>query len=340
MSQSYPVVFGGTHKLGLSAHVLRLGFAASCADWGGSPSSRFRLQPCRRARSRITRVFLRGGRRMEIKRLALVLVDISGYTRFMRLHTMSLLHAEAIITELLEAVIDQAHHPLTLSKLEGDAAFLYAVLEDDTQAHAVAQDVLQQVMLFFDVFNTTERALIACDACRCEACNQISRLKLKAFLHVGEAVIKKVRQFEELAGEDVILIHRLLKNSVAAKEYVLMTQAFHELSGGLAEHMPETRIEECEGLGEVCVTLYCPPGEEPALPPRPAPAAPLPGTPFGAMLSRWNRYAARRMLGRTPRREFSHLPDTKLTPVSLWDYFVVGIGSNAANTFRHWIGKE
>lgn len=31
---------------------------------------------------------------MEIKRVALVLADISGYTRFMKLHTTSLLHAE------------------------------------------------------------------------------------------------------------------------------------------------------------------------------------------------------------------------------------------------------
>jgi len=38
---------------------------------------------------------------MEIKRLALVLVDISGYTRFLKAHTMSLLHAEAIITDLV-----------------------------------------------------------------------------------------------------------------------------------------------------------------------------------------------------------------------------------------------
>jgi len=39
---------------------------------------------------------------------------------------MSLLHAEAIISDLLEAVIDHAEYPLTLSKLEGDAVFLYA----------------------------------------------------------------------------------------------------------------------------------------------------------------------------------------------------------------------
>jgi len=45
---------------------------------------------------------------MEIKRVALVLADISGYTRFMKAHTMSLLHAEAIITTNILATLQ--HH--------------------------------------------------------------------------------------------------------------------------------------------------------------------------------------------------------------------------------------
>jgi hypothetical protein len=102
---------------------------------------------------------------MEIKRIVLVLADISGYTRFMKMHTMSLLHAEAIITELLEAVLDHAEYPLTLSKLEGDAALLYATLEDDVDDRAAAQDILRQVIAFFEAFKTRERALIACDSC-------------------------------------------------------------------------------------------------------------------------------------------------------------------------------
>jgi class 3 adenylate cyclase len=89
---------------------------------------------------------------VEIKHVVLVLADISGYTRFMRVHTMSLLHAEAIITDLLEAVIDAAEFPLTLSKLEGDAAFLYATVEDDSRVSAAAQDILRQVTAFFEAF--------------------------------------------------------------------------------------------------------------------------------------------------------------------------------------------
>ena len=63
---------------------------------------------------------------MEIKVVYLVLADISGYTRFVKIHRASILHAEEIVTELMEAVIDAAGPPLILNKLEGDAAFLYA----------------------------------------------------------------------------------------------------------------------------------------------------------------------------------------------------------------------
>ncbi|MBF8285780.1 MAG: hypothetical protein HW378_4695, partial [Anaerolineales bacterium] len=201
--------------------------------------------------------------RMEVKQVVMVLADISGYTRFLTAHTVSLLHAEVIIADLLEAVIDHTEHPLTLSKLEGDAAFLYVTLEAGGDARAAAQDVLRQVAAFIDAFKARERELIACNVCSCEACLDIGQLKLKAFLHVGQTAIKKIRQFEELGGEDAIVIHRLLKNSIPAKEYIVMTEAFYELSGGLAERTPEARTEECEGIGPVAIRVYYPTGEEP-----------------------------------------------------------------------------
>ena len=55
----------------------------------------------------------------------LVIADIGGYTRFMRLHRMSLAHAQENTLRLLDAVIDSAPD-LELSGLEGDAAFMYA----------------------------------------------------------------------------------------------------------------------------------------------------------------------------------------------------------------------
>lgn len=272
---------------------------------------------------------------MEIKRVALIIVDISGYTRFTRLHTTSLLHAEMIITELLETVINQAKYPLTLTKLEGDAAFLYVALdEDDQQARAAVQNVTEQVMTFFDAFRSKERELIACDACVCEACHNISKLQLKAFLHVGQAAVKQIRQFEELAGEDVIIIHRLMKNTIPAKEYTLMTEAYYDMGGWMDFGTPETRTVDCEGIGEVVVKVYYPPGPDTPFPPKLS-ALPVPGSPYWPMAQRFNRYVIPRLLGRVQKPHFSHLPSQKNLVLSILDVLIVGTAATIAEMVRY-----
>src|SRR5688572_29491044 len=116
----------------------------------------------------------------------LVITDISGYTRFMTFHSTSLLHAEEIITELIEAVLDKADYPLTIAKLEGDAVFFYAEAPAGQEA-AAAQDISRQIGKMFTAFYAKERALIDCrHGCVCEACQNIGELKLKAILHTGE----------------------------------------------------------------------------------------------------------------------------------------------------------
>jgi Protein of unknown function (DUF2652) len=89
------------------------------------------------------------GSSSALRPVALVLADIGGYTRFMRLHAVSVVHAEAIVTEPLEAVIDRAEHPLRLNKLEGDAAFLYAEVQAGPET---LRGVLAQVRAFGEAF--------------------------------------------------------------------------------------------------------------------------------------------------------------------------------------------
>ncbi len=195
---------------------------------------------------------------MEIKEAVLVLADISGYTQFIKKHNMSVLHAEQIITDLLEAVIDTAEYPLQLNKLEGDAALLYTPAIGNTSD--VTRDVVRQTLRFFEAFAARQERLLedGQHVCTCDACTHMDELRLKAFLHVGEIVVKQVRQFEEIAGEPVILLHRLLKNSVPAREYVLMTEAFAQASGGISDLPGEKRVEQAEGIGPVPVVVYCP----------------------------------------------------------------------------------
>lgn len=195
---------------------------------------------------------------MEIIPVYLLLADISGYTRFVTLHGASVLHAEEIITKLMEAVLDAAAAPLVLNKLEGDAAFLYARLAGDERQ--VGEQLIRQVLGFFEAFQARQQALIkeGEGGCFCDACCNIGELKLKTILHSGQVVMKKVRPLEELAGGDVILAHRLLKNRLGAQEYIMMTEQFFEASGGVPDKEPTPYQDIFEELGEVKTLVYYP----------------------------------------------------------------------------------
>jgi len=198
---------------------------------------------------------------MRLINALLLIADVSGYTHFIRHRAVSLAHAESIVTELLESVIDRAEHPLILNKLEGDAALLYAEVTNDPRA--AVESAVGQAGAFFDAF-TARRAEVQ-DArrhCSCDACTAIDGLGLKVFVHVGEVLLKPVRHFEELAGEEVILIHRLLKNHVPAREYVLLSQPVHDVVGRL---LPECAAvtEDIEGLEPV--TIWWLPPDAPGL---------------------------------------------------------------------------
>lgn len=192
---------------------------------------------------------------MQLKHVALVIADIGGYTRFIRLNKATLLHAEEIISQLLESIIERADFPLTLNKLEGDAALLYAEIGDTELA--AARDITQQVTAFFSAFHEKARELSGSRAnCPCDACQHILDLRLKAVLHHGVVAIRNIRQFEELTGECAILVHRLLKNGVAKPEYILMSASFHRLAGDLPGFRRETGEETYDDLGRVETVVF------------------------------------------------------------------------------------
>ena len=193
---------------------------------------------------------------MGVQPVFLVLLDIRGYTRFIRFHRSSLLHAERIICDLLENVINCSTPPLVVHEILGDAVTFYAASDG---SEAMANAIRRQVNAFFAAFRTREAELISdCDLCRCDACSRIGSLKLKAVLHHGEAVSNQVGGFQKLAGEDVILAHRLLKNSISMEEYILESESFYRLGGESAVPSAETRTEICEGFGPIQVQVYPP----------------------------------------------------------------------------------
>jgi class 3 adenylate cyclase len=190
---------------------------------------------------------------MEQRSVFLVLIDISGYTRFTKLHRLSAMHAEQIVSDLLESIIKRSRHPLVVHEILGDSVNFFAYADGGREA---AIEVRRQVADIFDAFRLREGELISdCSLCVCQACVNVGKLHLKAVLHYGQAVFTNIAGFRKIAGEDVIMAHRLLKNSVPEREYVLETEAFHEMAGASPGVKQEARTEHYEDLGEVRIRV-------------------------------------------------------------------------------------
>lgn len=194
---------------------------------------------------------------MATQQAVIALVDIGGYTQFMKRQKQSLAHAEAAITELLSSVIDATVHPLTLNKLEGDAA-LFCALATEYTLPAAAKSALNQVDGFFQAFAQRKQEMVKDAICECGGCGQIGDLTIKAVLHCGEVTLRKFRRFNELSGMSVITAHRLLKNHVPLKEYLLVTDAFTRIAGGIPGRAGTPLVEECAGVGQVDCVYYEP----------------------------------------------------------------------------------
>lgn len=184
-------------------------------------------------------------------RALLLIADIGGYTRFMTVHRINLTHAQEVVAQLLEAVIDAAR-PFTLAKLEGDAAFFYLKLKDAPVPGELAF-LSERVTAIRRAFLEARADLDINRVCTCDGCVQAGKLTLKFVAHQGEVALQKVKRHTELAGVDVIFVHRLLKNSVPIREYALMSEGVYEHLHEDLKKVAQPQPETLEGLGDVTV---------------------------------------------------------------------------------------
>ena len=178
----------------------------------------------------------------------LVLADISGYTSY--LAGTELQHAQEILTELLELIVDRFKTMLTLSKLEGDAVFAYTPEARVPRGETLLELVESTYIAFRDRREAAHRRT----TCTCNACRAIPTLDLKFMVHYGEFMSQRISGIPELVGSDVNLIHRLLKNHVTEatgwRAYALFTEASLAHLGVRPEGM-RVQPETYEHLGEV-----------------------------------------------------------------------------------------
>jgi hypothetical protein len=177
----------------------------------------------------------------------LLIADIAGYTRFMKFHTASLAHAQETVARLLEVVIDAAAPALRLAKLEGDAAFFYMPAPKDGRFDPTL--LAGYAAAIYRAFHARAADLRVNTLCPCDGCQQAGNLKIKLVGHLGGVAMQKVKRLTELAGVDVIVVHRMLKNRVPVAEYLLMTQPVHALLGSPLHERAEQLVLDLEDLG-------------------------------------------------------------------------------------------
>lgn len=195
----------------------------------------------------------------ETERAVLLLADISGYTRFMTRTGRSLSHAQAIITELLKSIINEIEIPLHVVEIEGDSVYVYGAAEEGEYSWGdVISIISEKIFLFFQVFHRRLYEIIHSNMCHCEACDGTDRLRLKVIVHIGEVLFYKIADFSKLSGPDVILIHRLLKNSISSNEYLLMTEKAYTEFSQYKHFDVESRAEKYEDMGKVSIYVHYP----------------------------------------------------------------------------------
>jgi len=192
-----------------------------------------------------------------------LLADISGYTSFLngvaQAHKALILDADeppvayAVLSRLLDAMLAAIEPTFRLAKFEGDALF---AVEDGPLPHG--RTILACIQGCYDAFREQLGLAGSQWTCTCIACARVHDLDLKFVLHHGDYVVHRIASHEELAGPDVIVAHRLLKNHardlVGDRPYALLTDATLEALDVPTEGML-AGVETYDDLGSVSVHI-------------------------------------------------------------------------------------
>ena len=178
----------------------------------------------------------------------LLIADISGYTEY--LAGADLEHAPIIATDLLTRVVDSIHPTFEVNKLEGDAVFA------SSRSDVTGDALLAVIDQTYGAFRNRLIGVSQATSCGCMACEAVPNLDLKLIAHWGNFKRERIAGRDELVGREVIVVHRLLKNTLGfagpASGYVMITDdctralEFDPKAQGLAPH-----TESYDHLGEV-----------------------------------------------------------------------------------------
>lgn len=171
----------------------------------------------------------------------LVLADISGYTKFIA--ATELEHSDVLVRRMLSTIVASLKGHLEMAQLEGDAVFFVGA--------GVAPELIQWLEGSYLTFHRRMGTFLARRQCSCDACARAPELTLKFIAHYGRYSRQRIGETGQVHGVDVIVPHRLAKNSVPSHEYILATR-------DLLERLPEEQraaftphTEDADGFGQI-----------------------------------------------------------------------------------------
>ncbi|WP_299334146.1 DUF2652 domain-containing protein [uncultured Psychroserpens sp.] len=155
---------------------------------------------------------------MEKEPILICIPDISGFTQFMSETNSDF--SSKIIPSLLNKIIYANDIGLRVSEIEGDAVLFYkrgllpSLKALINQCKAFYTQFYEQLEFLAEKYDTNKDS------------NKIpNTLGLKIILHYGEGVdAVQIGKHIKLMGEDVVIAHKLLKNSIPKDEYLLISE--------------------------------------------------------------------------------------------------------------------
>jgi len=149
----------------------------------------------------------------------LFIPDITGFTEFV--NNTEIEHGQHIISELIEKIIDSNELDLEISEIEGDAVLFYK-----TNDVPHLKEIYNQAKRMFLTFHSHLKLYDSQRICQCGACSSASRLSIKFIVHSAEIGFTNIKNHKKPFGSDIVLLHKLLKNNVSYKEYMLFTHEY------------------------------------------------------------------------------------------------------------------
>lgn len=180
----------------------------------------------------------------------LVAASIAGYEQF--LTQAELEHAQSIVNDLVNTLIDDISHPLIFSKIEGNSIFLYS----PEGSFVKGQTLLEVIENLYCTFARTLETMSRNTVCPCQACQLMSGLDLKFIVHYGTFSLTEIDGQQDVMGPDVMILRELSKSPISEAAgnngYLFITSACTDAIGlnGLTDRM-KTYSTSFENLGEV-----------------------------------------------------------------------------------------